>query len=108
MCLERWFDKLTNRISTITTRNKLNEDNQRKFLNLLEERATKRGIEIIYADKWYASSKTCSKCGYINSELTLATREWTCPQCGEHHDRDVNAAINIRDFALHKQNLIGV
>jgi putative transposase len=46
------------------------------------------------------SSKTCSKCGYIKHDLTLKDRTWTCSNCGEHHDRDVNAAINIRDFSF--------
>lgn len=79
-----------------------------EFVRQLEYKAELYGKNVIYIGRFEPSSKTCSKCGYINSELTLATREWTCPQCGEHHDRDVNAAINIRDFALHKQNLIGV
>ena len=46
-------------------------------------------------DRWFASSKTCHCCGYIYNGLTLSEREWDCPICGEHHNRDVNAAINI-------------
>jgi putative transposase len=46
------------------------------------------------------SSKTCSCCGYINKELTLKDREWTCPKCNSVLSRDVNAAINIKSFAL--------
>ena len=49
--------------------------------------------------KWFPSSKTCNECGCINKELTLSDREWTC-ECGAHHNRDVNAAINIRDAGL--------
>lgn len=79
-----------------------------EFVRQLEYKAELYGKNVVFIGRFEPSSKTCSKCGYINSELTLSTREWTCPQCGEHHDRDVNAAINIRDFALHKQNLIGV
>ena len=79
-----------------------------EFVRQLEYKADLYGKNIVFIGRFEPSSKTCSKCGYINSELTLSVREWTCPQCGEHHDRDVNAAINIRDFALHKQNLIGV
>lgn len=45
--------------------------------------------------RFYPSSKTCSKCGYVHSDLTLAERNWICPKCGKHHDRDLNAAVNI-------------
>jgi putative transposase len=46
-------------------------------------------------DRWYPSSKTCSCCGHKLEKLDLGTREWTCPSCGVHHDRDLNAALNI-------------
>jgi len=46
--------------------------------------------------RWYPSSKTCSSCDYKLEKLDLGTRSWTCPNCGEHHDRDINAAKNIR------------
>ena len=48
----------------------------------------------------YASSKTCNDCGYINKELTLSERTWTCQGCGTIHDRDWNAAKNIEQEAL--------
>ena len=76
----------------------IQENPFRKFLNLLEERATKRGIEIIYADKWYASSKTCSKCGNIKNDLKLSDRVFVCPTCGFKIDRDYNAAINLNNY----------
>lgn len=50
-------------------------------------------------DQWTPSSKRCNNCGYIFDGLTLAIREWTCPECGERHDRDINAAKNILYFA---------
>ena len=46
-------------------------------------------------------------CGYINKDLTLKDREWDCPHCGRHNDRDLLAAVNIKRFGLQKQNLIG-
>jgi putative transposase len=51
--------------------------------------------ELVFADRFYPSSKRCSGCGFVLKELSLATREWVCPQCGEQHDRDVNAAKNL-------------
>ncbi|MDO4455084.1 MAG: zinc ribbon domain-containing protein [Eubacteriales bacterium] len=56
-----------------------------------------KGKQFVKADKWFASSKTCHNCGYVNEELTLSDREWVCPVCGAIHDRDENAAINIRE-----------
>ncbi|MDD2729799.1 RNA-guided endonuclease TnpB family protein [Malikia sp.] len=66
----------------------------------LEYKAAMRGGEVIVADRWYPSSKTCSGCGYRLDELPLSAREWTCPHCGANHDRDVNAAINLRNLAV--------
>lgn len=51
--------------------------------------------ELWIADRWYPSSKTCSACGHVNGELTLADRVWTCPACGVEHDRDENAGTNL-------------
>lgn len=65
------------------------------------------GKNVIFIGRFEPSSKTCSKCGHVNNELTLKDREWVCPICGEHHDRDVNAAINIKKFALNPQSLVG-
>ncbi|NCS30236.1 MAG: transposase, partial [Microcystis aeruginosa F13-15] len=49
----------------------------------------------IEIDRWFPSSKRCSNCGYIVKELPLNVREWDCPNCGTHHDRDINASKNI-------------
>lgn len=51
-------------------------------------------------DRWFPSSKRCNNCGYVLPELSLSTREWTCPKCHVHHKRDTNAAKNIRDEGL--------
>ncbi|SHF67120.1 Transposase, partial [Lampropedia hyalina DSM 16112] len=50
---------------------------------------------LVGIDKWYPSSKRCSDCGYTMPKMSLNVRQWTCPECGEHHDRDVNAARNV-------------
>ena len=58
------------------------------------------GIHLVQAPTFYASSKFCSSCGYKKEDLKLEDRDWVCPVCGEHHDRDVNAAKNLRFFGL--------
>lgn len=65
------------------------------FKDTLKNKAMLNDKFVIEVDRWFASSKTCHKCGYVYKNLTLGEREWTCPICGEHHDRDLNAAINI-------------
>ena len=65
------------------------------FKNTLKNKAMMNDKFVIEIDRWFASSKTCHKCGYVYKGLTLGEREWTCPICGEHHDRDLNAAMNI-------------
>lgn len=59
-----------------------------------------QGKQLVVIDKWYPSSKVCHVCGKINNELTLADREWICT-CGAEHDRDHNAAINIKNEGCH-------
>ena len=57
------------------------------------------GKNVLRIDRFAPSSKTCNSCGVINQDLTLSTRQWVCA-CGITHDRDINAARNIRDFAF--------
>ena len=70
------------------------------FVKRLEDKAKLQGKMVIKADKWYASSKTCSKCGYVYKELKLSEREWICPECGEHHFRDQNAGQNLITYGF--------
>lgn len=69
------------------------------FRTILQYKMNDLGKQLIKIDKWFPSSKTCRHCGYINSELTLSDRTWVC-ECGEMIDRDINAAINIRNAGL--------
>ncbi|MFB8831825.1 zinc ribbon domain-containing protein [Azotobacter sp. CWF10] len=55
---------------------------------------------MVVADRWFASSKTCSCCGHVLESLPLAVRTWTCPACQARHDRDGNAAFNLRNYAV--------
>ncbi len=71
-----------------------------EFRRQLDYKAAKRGGMIVVADRWYPSSKTCSCCGHKLETLPLSVREWTCPECGSVQDRDVNAAINLRNLAV--------
>ena len=64
------------------------------FINRLEYVATKYGVTVHKIDRFYPSSKTCT-CGYVNKQLQLKDRHWTCPECGAVHDRDLLAAQNI-------------
>ena len=70
------------------------------FLTLLEYKCSWYGVNLIKIDRFAPSSKTCSKCGYVYKGLNLSERSWTCPECGTHHDRDFNAACNIKEFGL--------
>ena len=73
-----------------------------------EYKAKLYGKEIKYVDKWFPSSKTCSKCGYIKKDLTLKDRIYKCPNCGLEIDRDFNASLNILRQAMsevkHEEN----
>ena len=65
------------------------------FLTMLKYKADRRGIPITEADRFFASSKTCSNCGHKKKDLTLSDRTYQCPECGFQCDRDLNAAINL-------------
>lgn len=66
------------------------------FVKILEYKASRTGSRLIKVDRFYASSQECNACGFRNHAVkNLNIRQWTCPVCGEHHDRDRNAAVNI-------------
>jgi len=78
------------------------------FVNMLEYKCEWYGKHLVFADKFYASTKTCSHCGYKNTELTLADREWDCPICHSHHNRDQNAGINLMNLAISTVGTTGI
>jgi putative transposase len=71
-----------------------------EFVSQLEYIAAWYGRNLVKIDRWYPSSKRCFDCGHILDSLTLDIRMWTCPECGVHHDRDINAAHNIHAVGL--------
>lgn len=70
------------------------------FKNFLLYKCDRIGKDVVFIGRFEPSSKTCHECGYVNKGLKLSQRKWTCPCCGEVLDRDVNAAMNIRDMAF--------
>ncbi|WP_257280042.1 transposase, partial [Endozoicomonas sp. ISHI1] len=56
--------------------------------------------QVVEIDQFFPSSKRCSGCGFVHESLPLSIREWECPECETHHDRDINAALNIKTAGL--------
>ena len=71
-----------------------------KFRQYITYKAELYGIELVIADRWFPSSKTCSECGSIKHDLKLKDRVYKCPHCGAIIDRDLNAAINLSMYKL--------
>ncbi|MCX7257789.1 MAG: RNA-guided endonuclease TnpB family protein [Polaromonas sp.] len=71
-----------------------------EFRRQLEYKAAQRGGLVVVADRWFPSSKTCSFCGHKLGELPLSVRQWTCPACNTTHERDENAAVNLKNLAV--------
>lgn len=77
-----------------------------EFVRQLEYKANWHGREILRIDTWYPSSQICSSCGHKDGKKELSIREWTCSECGTHHERDINAAINILNEGL-RNRIVG-
>ena len=71
-----------------------------EFVRMLEYKANWYGKKISKISRWYPSSQICSDCGFSSGKKSLSIREWTCTNCGSHHDRDINASINILNEGL--------
>lgn len=71
-----------------------------EFVRQLAYKAEWAGRSLVKIDQWFPSSKRCSDCGHTLTSLQLSVRKWVCPECGTHHDRDLNAAINIKAAGL--------
>ena len=109
ICIETL--KVTNMLKNRKLAKALSDTALGGFLSMLKNKAEARGIPVIEADPFYASSKTCSRCGHKQSDLKLNERMYHCSECGISIDRDVNAAINLRNVAVGRtetENACGV
>ena len=79
-----------------------------EFFRMVEYKCEWYGKTVIHIGRFEPSSKICNVCGTVNRTLTLSDRNWTCNNCNTPHDRDINASINIKNFALQDQNLISI
>ena len=92
--------KVTNMVKNKKLAKALSDSGLGGFLSKLKTKAETLGIPVTEASQFYASSKTCSTCGYKKKDLTLSERTYHCSQCDLSIDRDVNAAINLRNVAV--------
>lgn len=82
---------------------KYNDISWNKFVKMLEWKSKFHNCSVVKSDKWFASSQLCSRCGFKNEAVkNLNIRKWVCPSCGVEHNRDHNAAINLRNDAISK------
>ncbi len=100
ICLEDLSIKEMQNQNNSNTNRKISDLAWNMFVQMLQYKCDWYGKNLIKIGRFDPSSKTCSECGYIKHDLTLDDREWECPICNTKHDRDVNAALNIKDFAI--------
>ena len=81
---------------------KLQKISLNKLITMIQYKAQWYGRRFIQINPSYPSTRTCHNCGHIREQLPLKIREWTCPQCGKHHQRDINDAINIKKRRIKK------
>ena len=75
-----------------------------QFRTFLDYKSKWYGRDLVVADKWFASTKICAECGFKNTNLTLGDRDYTCPSCNTHLDRDEDASKNLYQLGAHLWN----
>ena len=90
--------------------NKLHRIGLASLVEKIKYKSDWYGKKFIQISRWFPSSKNCSNCGYYNKNLKRDQKQWTCPECWKHHDRDVDAAKNIHEEGLriHTRNLMNL
>ena len=94
-----------NMVKNRTLAKSISDASWSKFVSILEYKAEWYGKSVHKIHRYFASSKTCSDCGFQIDKLDLSVRNWTCPDCGEIHDRDINAAKNILQRGIFEESL---
>ena len=115
-CRKDWIEKETKRLVTsykkvvvedlnligiskfLSNAKNITDTSWRTFTDRLITKGQDYNCSVIKADRYFPSSQLCSNCGYQYHELKLSERKWTCPSCGQVHIRDVNAAINLKNY----------
>ncbi len=92
--------KITNMLKNKKLAKALSDSALGGFLEKLKSKAEVLGIPVVEAPQFYASSKTCSRCGHKKEKLSLSERQYDCSKCGVSIDRDINAAINLKNLAV--------
>ncbi|OXS14460.1 transposase [Zobellella denitrificans] len=92
--------KVKNMVRNPTLAKSISDAGWGELMRQLEYKAEWAGRQLVAIDQWYPSSKRCSCCGQVVESLPLSVRAWTCPECATEHDRDINAAVNIKAAGL--------